>query len=92
MIAMSLPLRASGSSFSHHCFAGYTVPPHYDSLVAKVIAHGTTRAEAIARMRRALTEFLLEGIKSTIPFHARLLADPRFVEGAYSTTFLESQI
>jgi acetyl-CoA carboxylase biotin carboxylase subunit len=75
-----------------HCFAGYTVPPHYDSLIAKVIAHAPTRAAAIARMRRALGEFLLEGIKSTLPFHARLLADPRFVEGAYSTTFLETHV
>ncbi|HLE44621.1 MAG TPA: acetyl-CoA carboxylase biotin carboxylase subunit [Methylomirabilota bacterium] len=91
-ITTYLPPGGFGVRVDSHCFGGYTVPPHYDSLVAKVIAHGTTRAEAIARMRRALTEFLLEGIKSTIPFHARLLADPRFVEGAYSTTFLESQI
>jgi acetyl-CoA carboxylase biotin carboxylase subunit len=75
-----------------HCFSGYTVPPHYDSLVAKLIAHGADRAEAIARMRRALAEFLLEGVKTTIPFHARLLADPRFVEGAYSTAFLETHL
>ena len=68
------------------------MPPHYDSLLAKVIAHAPTRAAAIARMRRAVGEFLLEGIKSTLPFHARLLADPRFVEGAYSTTFLDSYV
>ncbi|MBI4013316.1 MAG: acetyl-CoA carboxylase biotin carboxylase subunit, partial [Candidatus Rokubacteria bacterium] len=91
-ITTYLPPGGFGVRVDSHCFAGYTVPPHYDSLVAKVIAHGASRAEAIARMRRALAEFLLEGIKSTIPFHARLLADPRFVEGAYSTTFLETQI
>ncbi|MGH7266124.1 MAG: acetyl-CoA carboxylase biotin carboxylase subunit [Candidatus Rokuibacteriota bacterium] len=86
------PPGGPGVRVDSHCFGGYTVPPHYDSLVAKVIAHGRDRAEAIARMRRALGEFLLEGIKSTIPFHTRLLADPRFLEGAYSTTFLESHV
>jgi acetyl-CoA carboxylase, biotin carboxylase subunit len=73
-----------------HCFAGYTVPPHYDSLVAKVIAHGADRPEALARMRRAVAEYVVEGIKTTLPLHARLLADPRFLAGDYSTTFLES--
>jgi acetyl-CoA carboxylase biotin carboxylase subunit len=91
-IATYLPPGGLGVRVDSHCFAGYTVPPYYDSLVAKVIAHGATRAEAIARMRRALAEFLLEGIKSTIPFHTRLLSDPRFLEGAYSTTFLESHL
>ena len=91
-ITTYLPPGGFGVRVDSHCFGGYTVPPHYDSLVAKVIAHGATRAEAIARMRRALGEFLLEGIKTTISFHARLLGDPRFVEGAYSTTFLETQL
>jgi acetyl-CoA carboxylase biotin carboxylase subunit len=79
-----------GVRVDSHCFAGYSVPPHYDSLVAKVITHGADRAEALARMRRAVAEFLVEGIKTTIPLHARLLADPRFTAGDYSTTFLES--
>jgi acetyl-CoA carboxylase biotin carboxylase subunit len=91
-IASFVPPGGFGIRVDSHCFGGYTVPPHYDSLVAKVIAHGADRPEAIARMRRAMGEFLLEGIKSTIPFHARLLADPRFVEGAYSTTFLEARL
>ena len=91
-IATYLPPGGFGVRVDSHCFAGYTVPPHYDSLLAKVIAHGADRTEAIARMRRALAEFLLEGIKTTIPFHARLLTDPRFVEGAYSTAFLETQL
>ncbi|MBI3455618.1 MAG: acetyl-CoA carboxylase biotin carboxylase subunit [Candidatus Rokubacteria bacterium] len=91
-ISTYLPPGGLGVRVDSHCFGGYTIPPHYDSLVAKVIAHGADRAEAIARMRRALSEFLLEGIKTTIPFHARLLQDPRFVEGAYSTTFLETHI
>jgi acetyl-CoA carboxylase biotin carboxylase subunit len=91
-ITAYLPPGGPGVRVDSHCFGGYVVPPHYDSLVAKVVTHGGDRLEAIARMRRALGEFLLEGIKSTIPFHTRLLADPRFVEGAYSTTFLESHV
>jgi acetyl-CoA carboxylase biotin carboxylase subunit len=79
-----------GVRVDSHCFAGYTVPPHYDSLVAKVITYGADREEALVRMRRAMAEFLLEGIKTTIPLHARVLADSRFVAGDYSTTFLES--
>ena len=65
-------------------------PRYYDSLVAKVIAHGADRAEALARMRRAVAEFIVEGIRTSLPLHARLLADPRFTAGDYSTTFLES--
>jgi acetyl-CoA carboxylase biotin carboxylase subunit len=79
-----------GVRVDSHCFTGYTVPPHYDSLVAKVITHGADRAEAVARMRRAVAEFVVEGIKTSLPLHARLLADPRFTAGDYSTTFLES--
>jgi acetyl-CoA carboxylase biotin carboxylase subunit len=79
-----------GVRVDSHCFAGYTVPPHYDSLVAKVITQGVDRAQALTRMRRAVAEFLVDGIKTTLPLHARLLADPRFVAGDYSTTFLES--
>ena len=79
-----------GVRVDSHCFTGYTVPPHYDSLVAKVIAYGADRAEALARMRRAVAEFVVEGIKTSLPLHARLLADPRFTAGDYSTTFLES--
>jgi acetyl-CoA carboxylase, biotin carboxylase subunit len=79
-----------GVRVDSHCFAGYTVPPYYDSLVAKVIAHGTDRPDALARMRRAVSEFIVEGIRTTLPLHARLLADPRVISGDYSTTFLES--
>jgi acetyl-CoA carboxylase biotin carboxylase subunit len=91
-ITTYLPPGGLGIRVDGHCFGGYTVPPYYDSLVAKVIAHGADRPEAIARMRRALAEFLLEGVKTTIPFHARLLADPHFVEGEYSTAFLETHL
>jgi acetyl-CoA carboxylase biotin carboxylase subunit len=79
-----------GVRVDSHCFTGYTVPPYYDSLVAKVITHGADRNEAVTRMRRAVAEFIVEGIKTTLPLHTRLLADPRFAAGDYSTTFLES--
>ena len=65
------------------------VAPHYDSMIAKVITHGRDRQEAIVRMRRALDEFVIEGIKTTIPLHRRILNDPDFQKGHVSTTFLE---
>ena len=64
--------------------APYAVPPFYDSLLAKIIVHGRDRAEAIARMRGALAETVVEGVKTTIPFHLRVLADPAFVEGGFT--------
>ncbi|MCI0547255.1 MAG: acetyl-CoA carboxylase biotin carboxylase subunit [Candidatus Rokubacteria bacterium] len=72
-----------------HLTPGYTVPPYYDSLVAKIIVHGQDRAEAIARMQRALGETILEGIKTTIPYHQKLLANPAFASGAYPRERLE---
>jgi acetyl-CoA carboxylase biotin carboxylase subunit len=66
-----------------------TVVPHYDSMIAKLITHGRDRLESIARMRRALNEFVIEGIKTTIPLHKRILDDPDFQKGHVSTTFLE---
>ncbi|MCY4027198.1 MAG: acetyl-CoA carboxylase biotin carboxylase subunit [Acidobacteria bacterium] len=69
--------------------AGGVVTPHYDSLVAKVVAHGHDRREAIARMRRALTMTVIDGIDTTIPLHLRILSDPDFVAGRVSTAFLE---
>ena len=69
--------------------AGGVVTPHYDSLVAKVVAHGRDRQEAIARMRRALTMTVIAGIDTTIPLHLRILSDPDFVAGRVSTAFLE---
>ena len=70
-------------------YSGWSVPPFYDSLVAKVVAHGETRRDAITRMRRALSMCVLEGIKTSIPLHQRILGDPRFVEGRYDTRFIE---
>lgn len=72
-----------------HIYEGYNIPPYYDSLVAKLLVHGRDRQEAIARMERALGEFTLEGIKTTIPFHLRLLATPEFRRGEIHTHFVE---
>lgn len=70
-------------------YPGCVIPPYYDSLVAKLIVHAETRPEAIARMKRALAEFDIEGIKTTIPLHRRIMDDPGFVKGKFSTGFLE---
>ncbi|MDA8170962.1 MAG: acetyl-CoA carboxylase biotin carboxylase subunit [Nitrospiraceae bacterium] len=70
-------------------YCGWTVPPHYDSLIAKLITFGANRQEAIARMKRALDEFVIEGIKTTIPFHKRVLENKDFREGRINTSFLE---
>jgi acetyl-CoA carboxylase biotin carboxylase subunit len=83
------PPGGPGIRVDSHLAAGYVVPPHYDSLIAKIIAHGRDRAEAVARMRRALAETVVEGIKTTIPFHLKLLADPAFVAGDFGTSRLE---
>ena len=70
-------------------YAGYMVPPYYDSMVAKLIVHAPTRPEAIARMRRAIDEFAVMGIQTTLPLHQRILADPAFQAGAYDIHWLE---
>jgi acetyl-CoA carboxylase biotin carboxylase subunit len=70
-------------------YAGYRVPPYYDSMIAKLIVHASTRPEAIARMRRSLEEFAVLGIKTTIPLHQRILADPQFQAGDYTIHWLE---
>ena len=66
-----------------------TISPYYDSLIAKVITHGRDRQEAIARMRRTLEMTVVEGIKTSIPLHLKILADPEFVAGTLSTSFIE---
>ncbi|SDD54680.1 acetyl-CoA carboxylase, biotin carboxylase subunit [Terribacillus halophilus] len=71
-------------------YPGYSIPPFYDSMVAKLIAYGKTREEAVARMKRALGEFVIEGVHTTIPFHARMMEHPVFVEGDFNTNFLEN--
>jgi acetyl-CoA carboxylase biotin carboxylase subunit len=71
-------------------YTEYTIPPFYDSLLAKLIVHGHDRPEALARMQRALDEFVIEGVKTTIPFHLKVLADERFRRGEYNLTFLDT--
>jgi acetyl-CoA carboxylase biotin carboxylase subunit len=73
-----------------HIYSGYTIPPYYDSMIAKLIARGKDREEAIVRMKRALEEFVIEGIKTTIPFHLQLMDDKNFRAGKFTTAFLES--
>lgn len=79
----------NGVRIDTHIYAGYQIPPNYDSMVAKLIATARTREEAIAKMSRALEEFYIDGIKTTIPFHRQLMNDPKFREGNYTTKFME---
>ena len=73
-----------------HVYAGYMIPSNYDSMIAKLITVAQTREEAISTMERALSEFVIEGVKTTIPFHLKLLKDPEFRAGNFTTKFLES--
>ncbi|HEX9651523.1 MAG TPA: acetyl-CoA carboxylase biotin carboxylase subunit [Cyclobacteriaceae bacterium] len=79
-----------GVRVDSHAYAGYVVPPNYDSLIAKLIVSAQTREEVIVRMKRALSEFVIEGIKTTIPFHLKLMDDKNFQSGNFTTKFLES--
>lgn len=72
-----------------HVYAGYSISPHYDSMIGKLITHGHTREETIARMQRALEEFYIEGIKTTIPFHLKIVTDERFLRGDFDTAFVD---
>jgi acetyl-CoA carboxylase, biotin carboxylase subunit len=81
-----------GVRVDSHLMPGYVVPPHYDSLIAKIIVHAHDRTEAIARMHRALSETLIEGVKTTIPYHLKLLADPTFVAGESTLARLEQNL
>ena len=87
-----IPPGGPGTRVDSHLMAGYTVPPHYDSLIAKIIVHANNRAEAIARMHRALSETVIEGVKTTIPYHLKLLADPAFVAGESTLARLEQSL
>ncbi len=73
-----------------HIYSGYVIPPHYDSMIAKLITVAQTREEAIATMERALSEFVVEGIKTTIPFHLQMLKDPNFIAGQFNTQYLNT--
>lgn len=79
-----------GVRLDTHVYAGYTIPSNYDSMIAKLITTAQTREEAINKMKRALDEFVIEGIKTTIPFHRQLMDEPDYVAGNYTTKFMET--
>jgi len=81
-----------GVRIDTHVYSGYTIPPYYDSMIAKLITTAQTREEAISKMKRALDEFLIEGIKTTIPFHRKLMDNPDFISGNYTTKFMENYL
>ena len=78
-----------GVRLDTHVYSGYVIPPNYDSMIAKLITTAQTREEAIAKMKRALDEFVVEGVKTTIPFHLQLMDDPNYLAGNYTTKFME---
>jgi len=78
-----------GVRLDTHVYAGYTIPPNYDSMIAKLITTAQTREEAINKMKRALDEFVIEGVKTTIPFHRQLMDHPDYLAGNYTTKFME---
>ena len=79
-----------GIRIDTHVYSGYKIPPHYDSMIAKLITTAQTREEAITKMQRALDEFLIEGVKTTIPFHQKVMANPKFLSGKYTTKFMDT--
>jgi acetyl-CoA carboxylase biotin carboxylase subunit len=79
-----------GVRLDTHVYSGYSIPPNYDSMIAKLITTAQSREEAISKMRRALDEFVIEGVKTTIPFHRQLMDDPRYIAGDYTTAFMDT--
>ncbi|WP_409251314.1 acetyl-CoA carboxylase biotin carboxylase subunit [Bacillus sp. SCS-153A] len=88
-IDLYLPPGGLGVRVDSAAYPGYMIPPYYDSMIAKLITYGATREEAIARMKRALSEFVIEGVHTTIPFHLKVLEHETFVSGEFNTKFLE---
>ena len=86
------PPGGPGIRVDSHVYSGYTVPPHYDSMIAKLISYGDTRDQALRRMRIALSEMVVEGIKTNIPLHQELLLDERFIQGGTSIHYLEEKL
>jgi acetyl-CoA carboxylase biotin carboxylase subunit len=84
------PPGGPGVRVDSHCYAGYEVSPYYDSLIAKLIVHRRSRQEAIVSMRRALDEFLVEGVKTNVPLHRRIFSDRQFIRGEVDTSFVEN--
>lgn len=80
--------KGQGVRVDTHVYAGYTVPPHYDSMIAKLICRAATREECITKMKRALDEFIIEGVKTTVPFHQKLMMDEKFRSGNFDTSFM----
>ena len=78
-----------GVRIDSHIYQSYTIPPYYDSLIAKLIVWGKNRTHALSRAKRALEEFTVEGIETTIPFHLKVLEDERFLSGNFDTSFLD---
>jgi len=87
-----LPSGGLGLRVDSAVYAGYTIPPHYDSMIAKVITHGATREEAVAKMRRALAEFIIRGVETNIDFQMDILNHPQFLEGAVDTGFIAREM
>ena len=73
-----------------HAYAGYVIPSNYDSMISKLIVTAQTREEAILKMKRALDEYIIEGVKTTIPFHQKLMDNKDFREGNFTTAFMET--
>jgi acetyl-CoA carboxylase biotin carboxylase subunit len=90
-ISMYVSPSGKGVRVDSHCYAGYTIPPNYDSMIAKLIVHGDTREEALRFLDQALGEYILEGIKTTIPFHQRLIRDVRFVNNEVTTKWVDEE-
>lgn len=82
--------KGHGVRVDTHVYAGYVIPPYYDSMIAKLICRAQTREECIAKMRRALDEFIVEGVKTTVPFHQQLMRNKDFIKGDFTTKFLET--
>ncbi len=82
--------KGHGIRVDTHVYAGYTISPYYDSMIAKLICRARTREECIAKMRRALDEFIVEGIKTTVPFHRMLMDEEKFISGNFTTKFIDS--
>ncbi|MBI5676391.1 MAG: acetyl-CoA carboxylase biotin carboxylase subunit [Nitrospirae bacterium] len=89
-ISLFIPPGGQGVRVDTAAYSGWVVPPYYDSLIAKLIVHGKDRNEAVIKMRVALKEFVIEGIKTTIPFHLKIISNPDFLSGNFNTHFLEN--
>jgi acetyl-CoA carboxylase biotin carboxylase subunit len=90
VITVFHPPGGHGVRLDTHAYSGYRIPPHYDSMIAKLIVSAPTREDAIKKMKRSLEEFIIEGIKTTIPYHIQLMDDPNFKSGKFTTKYLEN--